>query len=115
MGREIVRVPPGFEHPKDRDDDYIPGMHYAVLYGMPRESLSCFQIYENVSEGTPVSPIFPTKAALERWLVSQGNSLEAVRQFIQWGHAPSFVVNAEKDVVDGIEGMKYTKKSDQST
>jgi hypothetical protein len=109
MGTEIVRVPPGFEHPKDRDGDYIPGMHYAVLHGMPDQALSGFQIYENVTEGTPISPVFPTEAALEQWLVSQGHSLEAARKFIQWGHAPSLVINTDKGAVDGIEGLRYAK------
>src|SRR5690349_17132771 len=60
MGREVVRVPPGFEHPLDEYGDHIVGSHHEVLYKADPASRTAFQIYENVSEGTPVSPVFDT-------------------------------------------------------
>lgn len=53
------------------------------------EEACCFQMYENVSEGTPVSPVFESLKGLEDWLVSQGYSRSAAQQFCESGYAPS--------------------------
>src|SRR5262245_21266761 len=104
MGRRIVKVPANFEHPKDTDGDYIPGAHHQILYALPTQARDCFQIYEDVSEGTPVSPIFPTEEALRDWLSAVGVSFEAADRFIKTGHAPSFVLAEEEGLLGGIEG-----------
>jgi hypothetical protein len=72
MGRRIVKVPAKFEHPKDPDGDYIPGAHHPILYSLPGQARDCFQIYEDVSEGTPVSPVFQTEESLRDWLGAKG-------------------------------------------
>ncbi|MEK7766309.1 MAG: hypothetical protein AAB368_08730 [bacterium] len=141
MGREIRRVPPGWEHPKDGDRDwYFPkfdksfdtakrewaegfmaweagadenrasleadgGRAYywewagappdaADLYRpeWPAGAATAYQVYETVSEGTPVSPVFSSLAELEAWLVTQGYSSEAARAFAEGGWAPSAVI-----------------------
>jgi hypothetical protein len=92
MGREIVNVSPNFEHPKASDGEFLPGAHYELLYSFPPEQLTHFQIYENVSEGTPVSPIFSSLQAIKTWLVTQGYSEGAAKQFIESGHAPMLVI-----------------------
>ena len=51
-----------------------------------------FQIYETVSEGTPTSPVFETRAELARWLVGQGHSAAAAGAFAVSGYAPSMVM-----------------------
>ncbi len=51
-------MPPGFIHPTDEDGYPIPGAHYMALDGISRELCTAYQIYENVTEGSPVSPIF---------------------------------------------------------
>jgi hypothetical protein len=49
-----------------------------------------FQVYETVSEGTPVSPVFASRAAIADWLVNErGYSHEAAEAFAQDGWAPS--------------------------
>lgn len=53
MGVEIVRVPLAFEHPTDADGDVIPGAHHEPLYYLDPSQKTGFQIYENVTEGTP--------------------------------------------------------------
>jgi len=119
MGREIRRVPKGWEHPKnDRgfqpmyDEDYetaitqwienhnlwLIGKHpdqkkypdaakckyYAewegnapeVEYYRPKwkdEERTCFQVYETVSKGTPVTPVFESKEKLIEHLVEHGD------------------------------------------
>ena len=117
MGREIRRVPPYWEHPRDERGHYRPlfdhdfdsearewkegflqweaGTHEAIqrepdLFGGDEwweyrsppdrdycrpawkdEERTCFQVYETVSEGTPVSPVFETKEQIREWLVAQ--------------------------------------------
>lgn len=116
MGREIRRVPPNWEHPKDDDGHYIPmydedfshaarewldnaiawdnGTHKDIEYKKDypfywqwsssppseesyrptfREEPTWFQVYETVSEGTPVTPPFSTKQELIDYLVENGD------------------------------------------
>ncbi len=102
MGREIRRVPPNFTHPTDKAGEPIPGAHCEILYGIDPTSCSAFQVYENVTEGTPVSPVFPSEELLVDWLLQQGHSQESARAFIARGFAPSLIVNtggkAKRDV-----------------
>lgn len=176
MGREIRRVPKGWQHPENtdcrhhgghRDPDiykrtdyqygrcFIPmhdedyqtasqewiknfelwqaGKHpdqvdyckYYWEYDSPPDEKTCrpafeseptcYQIYETVSEGTPVSPVFETLQELEDYLVSQGHSREAAHAFSQDGWAPSFVLfnpgNGEQPtILDGIDSAALPRK-----
>lgn len=92
MGREIIRVPTGFQHPTDEAGNHVIGGHHELLYKTDPTLLTAYQVYENVSEGTPVSPDFPTLEALNAWLTKQGLSPEQAQAFVEDGHAPSFVV-----------------------
>jgi hypothetical protein len=72
------------------------------LYHRPRwrkDEMTWYQMYDTVSEGTPVTPPFETKAALARHLVQHGTfwdptpwSPEAAAHFIVDGWAPSFIM-----------------------
>lgn len=68
------------------------------------EEATAYQVYETVSEGTPVSPVLPTREALIAWLTSpipaterypdlsvQGMSREQAERFAGVGCAPSFI------------------------
>ena len=55
------------------------------------EEANCFQIYETVTEGTPVSPIFETKDEMRIWLIYKGYSEHAAQRFIEEKRAPSMV------------------------
>ena len=91
MGREIRRVPPGFEHPVDEDGEFIAGGHLEPLYYADPATLTSYQVYENVSEGSPVSPVFDTAEDLATWLKHEGWPQEAIDSLLDVGHAPSFV------------------------
>lgn len=95
MGREVRRVPPGWEHPTNEDGHYIPlHDHFSyspeeVLEGLrdgwmvndppyygvkvmpewPEEEKTHYQMYEVTSEGTPISPVMASPEELARWLV----------------------------------------------
>lgn len=61
-----------------------------------------YQMYETVSEGTPVSPVFATLEELADWLVSEGYSPQAARAFCKDGWAPSFVGVGGLGLIDGV-------------
>jgi hypothetical protein len=124
MGREIRRVPPTWEHPKNCRGHYKPlydqtwreaMQNWLNDYGdewqtwtdeediesPPRadyyrpvwsEEPTAYQMYETVSEGTPVSPVFLTVDELRAWLLAQGHSEKAADEFIRLGFAFSFIV-----------------------
>ena len=114
MARQIVRVPPGYQHPTDSEGEYIDGAHHEPLWNMSAEQKSCFQVYQNVSEGTPVSPIFRTKEDLCKWMVAQGESPEAAAAFLEMGHAPSLVVS-NGGTMSGPDGLAAAKRNSGTT
>ena len=103
MGIKIRRVPANWQHPKNERGRYIPmserfgygaadikeGLRDGWLkdeppdYGldiMPRwTDAECthLQMYEDISEGTPISPVMPTAEELARWLAKNGASAYA--------------------------------------
>lgn len=103
MGREVRRVPPDWQHPKDSDGRYIPlfeGRDYELhLEGWkqaveengpdpdepepdqsdympvwPAEQATHLMMYESTSEGTPLSPAFAMAEDLARWLADNNAS-----------------------------------------
>lgn len=104
MGREIVRVPAGFRHPADEAGEPIPGAHLEPLWGIPDAERPGYQVYENVSEGTPVSPAFDSVDELRAWLIRQGVTAEAADAFLRDGFAPSFVYSIPGGLVGGMPG-----------
>jgi hypothetical protein len=114
MGRQIERVPPGFIHPTDDDGCPIAGAHLEILYQLDIQQRTAYQIYENVSDGTPVSPVFDSADELISWLITQGVSREAAEAFIAQGHAPSFVVKTSGEVVSGVEALATKQRLDRA-
>lgn len=47
------------------------------------------QLYENVSEGTPVSPVFATLDVLGGWMMEHGYSQSEVEKILSAGRLPS--------------------------
>lgn len=68
-----------------------------------QEEATCYQIYENVTEGIPISPIFETKEEMLRWLLEGGYSEEAALCFIRDGYAFSMALIPGKGIVSDIE------------
>ncbi|MGU3401500.1 hypothetical protein ACLBWS_17500 [Brucellaceae bacterium D45D] len=91
MGKEIVRVPPDFKHPIDEEGEFIAGAHHELLYHAGPASCTSYQIYENVSEGTPDSPVFGTKRQLVEWLVQEGWDKDMIDFLLENGHSPSWI------------------------
>lgn len=148
MGREIRKVPRGWEHPKNWRGEYQPmhdrsyskkaeewlknclawskGEHedqkeddiskkYKYYwewtsnppdknYYRPdwkEEEMTCFQVYENVSEGTPISPVFETKSEMRSWLINNGWTPSGADMFIGGEYQPSGIMIAGVGMVFG--------------
>lgn len=96
--------------------DQLEGVPYFWDYDTPPDERICrerkwteaeathYQIYETVTEGTPVSPIFATLAELVEWCVEQGYSRHAAERFAEHGWAPSMIIDTGRGIfAEGIE------------
>lgn len=67
-----------------------------------------WQLWETVSEGSPISPVFTTPEDLARWMVSgqsewmMPTDYDAALRFVNDGWAPSLAYTAETGLVDGV-------------
>jgi hypothetical protein len=73
-----------------------------------------YQVYETVTEGTPVSPVFANREELLRWLISQGHSETAANDFIDDGWAPTAVF-ANGQLAMGIDALELLKPKKEGT
>lgn len=89
--------------------DYMP-------YFTPEEATH-FQMYEECTEGTPISPIFASPEELARWLADNGASAmgSETATYEQWlnvcrgSYAPSMVFAGGK-LMSGVEATELDKK-----
>ncbi len=102
MGRQILKVTPGFQHPTNRKGSPIPGAHAELLSEVPPEEKTCLQIYETVSEGTPVSPVFSSVEDLRRWLVGCGVPDAVADNFLETDDSPTFMIAGNGKLQSGI-------------
>ena len=159
MSRELRRVPPNWQHPKDKDGHYVPllggpfqeelaawedrdrnweqGIHPDLIKGtaskvdypsyaeyggscpraeayMPQwkpEEATWVQVYESVTEGTPITPPFATKAQLIKHLVTKGDRtgekwtpeqadyfVNVTEESVSLVSSPNGLINGFKDV-----------------
>lgn len=90
--------------PRPSPADYMPDW--------PAEQRTHYMMYEDTSEGTPISPAFPTPEELARWLVDnnasafgdQTASYEGWLRVAKGGFAPSMVItgNVMQSGVDAL-------------
>jgi hypothetical protein len=108
MGREIQRVPLDFGWPlhkewggwlsppwdnslsDERNEEIDEEWYENGRYDPPKGR--GWQIWETVSEGSPISPVFATSEKLVAWIVSEGYSEKAARAFVGAGHVPSMMI-----------------------
>jgi hypothetical protein len=77
-----------------------------------------YQVYETVTEGTPVSPVFKSKDELIAWLTApipaddqypdlsvQGMSSAQAERFVEAAWAPSFIMRAGQPLVTGPKAL----------
>lgn len=139
MGRELRKVPANWKHPKNEYEAYIPmyekfpyslsevleglksgwlvgiGPHYnvQVMPNWKKEEKTHYQMYENTSEGTPISPPLASSEELAKWLTD--NSANAggggTATYEQWlkicvdgGRAPTFILT-NGILYSGVEAL----------
>ncbi|HUY79035.1 MAG TPA: hypothetical protein VMV29_19835 [Ktedonobacterales bacterium] len=83
---------------------------------------TAYQIYETVTEGTPVSPVFPTEEALVAWCQQAhpethwpALSEQAARRFVTAGYAPSMVLSPEFGLVSNAQLYEHVAPPDRRT
>lgn len=64
-----------------------------------------YQVWEQVSEGSPISPVFATPEEVVVWLVGQGHSEAGARAFVGSGWAPSAMGVVGSPIMNGIDGL----------
>ena len=147
MGREVRRVPADWKHPEDcgrlkplfdgynsalenfRDDVEKMGLGKALDYhgggpvsenympDWPEAERTHYQLYEDTTEGTPISPPMPDPESLARWLAdnnasalgSDTASYDAWLGIAKGGYAPSMVVVGGR-TMSGVEAMNELAK-----
>lgn len=67
-----------------------------------------WQVWETVSEGSPISPVFATAVDLQNWLIHQGYSKGAAEQFTSVGWTPS-LVSTGSGIYKDIESLNIPK------
>lgn len=85
-----------------KKEDYMPDWH--------DDQRTHYMMYEDTSEGTPISPAFETPEDLARWLTDTGASSfgDSTATYEQWlrvakgGYAPSAVLVGGK-IISGVE------------
>lgn len=88
--------------PRPSPDDYMPNWS--------EEQRTHLMMYEDTTEGTPISPAFETPEELARWLADNGASAfgHDTASYEQWlamarrGWAPSMIV-ADGKIMSGVE------------
>lgn len=86
-------------------NDYMPNW--------PEAERTHYMMYEDTSEGTPISPAFATPEELARWLAdtgasafgSQTASYEGWLRVAQGGYAPSAVSVGGGPLVSGVDAL----------
>jgi hypothetical protein len=71
-----------------------------------------WQLWETVSDGSPVSPVFPTADALAAWMSDPARGdrwvpADTARKFIDDGWAPTGVITSRSGVTPGIEAVGW--------
>ena len=143
MSREVRRVSQDWRHPKDERGHFIP-MHetfpynqaeieeglrdgwlegnppyynFAVMPQWNEIEKTHYQMYETVSEGTPISPIMESPEMLARWLTDNKASASGrmTANYEQWltvckgGYAPSMVYIPGRGLISGVEALNDWK------
>jgi hypothetical protein len=93
------RHPSQYKYPDD-----TAGLSYAEWCGQPptpqiyrkqswtEDDATHVQLYENISEGTPASPVFATLQELGVWMIEHGYSQAEVAKIVLVGKLPSGII-----------------------
>ncbi|RPD42964.1 hypothetical protein [Chitinophaga barathri] len=75
-----------------------PDPSYYNQHKWTEKEACCFQYYETVTEGTPLSPVFDSLADLSDWLIkNEGYTRAYAEEFCRTGWAPTFIGQVSVD------------------
>ena len=98
MSREIKRVPLDFDHQGPWPGYLNEDDHYDPPTG------DGWQVWEDTSEGSPISPVFVNRDDLQEWISERMDCAPvAADAFISQGWAPSFVVHPPFGMFTGVQ------------
>lgn len=125
LGGEFARVMT--EYPENEYNINEPYPAFCEWHGQPPDpeyyrprwtegEATAYQVYETVSEGTPISPVFLTREELIDWLVNDGSGMgiggdskkmsrPAAERFVGAGSAPSMIVDG-RGIRSGVEAFE---------
>ena len=116
-----IEEPMAIRFPHDDESDNTPPKHFDYRPRWRKRDMTHVQLYETVSEGTPISPVMPSVEALADWCAAQTREVWVstrmdrdgwLRFFGRGGWAPSGVVTPER----GFEsGAMYMGRQDTPT
>jgi hypothetical protein len=64
-----------------------------------------WQLWETVSEGSPISPVFPTREAFIEYLLKEGYSQKAAEKFTEIGWVPSAATDGQGNLKATIHSL----------
>ena len=117
MGREVRKVPKDWKHPVYTEEtvdiprkigEYIPSLNNSY-----KGEATHLQMYETISEGTPISPVMETPEELAQWLFDNGASAFgfSTATYEQWlstikrGWAVSAAIVNGRGLISGVEAL----------
>jgi hypothetical protein len=68
MGREVRKVQASWQHPTDEKNGWLIPIRGEDMPQWTEAEATHFQMYENITEGTPMSPVMDSPEALAQWL-----------------------------------------------
>lgn len=94
-------------------DEYY---YRAGAWAFTPEQATHYQMYEDTTEGTPISPVFATPEEVARYcadhnvsaFAGQTASYESWLRIARGGYAPSAVMLGDGRIVSGVEGIVAT-------
>ncbi len=111
MSREIRRVPENWQHPKKSDGKYEAlsedrghkcDCEYCSINDEVMPKGEWYQLFEGVSEGTPLSPAFKTGEELVEWLSNNKDfwgtqwTKHQAQKIVELGYSPSGIMTGGK-------------------
>lgn len=109
MGREVRHVAPDWVHPTDECGEFVP-LSRDDMPVWEESQATHHQMYENTTEGTPISPVIESPEELAQWLVGNEASAFAgqTASYEGWldvcnGHDSIFGVLTGGRVINGVD------------
>ena len=107
MSRQVYRVPAefaAFDYDAWTDEDKKAGHEFTGPRGEKPPEGECWQLWQDVGEESPISPVFADRAEFVVWVAKAENaSPVAADKFVEEGWAPSMIGHQGLGVFTGVQ------------